>query len=104
MLGCDFHCGFCQNWVTSQALREPASEESINTIQRISPEQIVAYARRARAEVIASSYNEPLITTEWAIAIFKQAKQAGLRCAYISNGNATDEALDALLPYLSAYK
>jgi pyruvate formate lyase activating enzyme len=104
MLGCDFHCGFCQNWVTSQALREPASEASIDTIQRISPEQIVSYARRTRAEVIASSYNEPLITTEWAIAIFKQAKQAGLRCAYVSNGNATDEALDALLPYLSAYK
>jgi pyruvate formate lyase activating enzyme len=104
MLGCDFHCGFCQNWVTSQALREPASEESINYIQRISPEQIVTYARRTGAEVIASSYNEPLITTEWAIAIFKQAKQAGLRCAYVSNGNATDEALDALFPYLSAYK
>ena len=21
MLGCDLHCGYCQNWVTSQALR-----------------------------------------------------------------------------------
>ena len=21
MLGCDFHCGYCQNWLTSQALR-----------------------------------------------------------------------------------
>ena len=24
MLGCDFHCAFCQNWVSSQALRDPA--------------------------------------------------------------------------------
>ena len=23
MLGCDFHCGYCQNWITSQALRDP---------------------------------------------------------------------------------
>src|SRR5215471_19774678 len=23
MLGCDFHCGYCQNWVTSQILRDP---------------------------------------------------------------------------------
>ena len=23
MLGCDFHCGYCQNWVTSQMLRDP---------------------------------------------------------------------------------
>lgn len=22
MLGCCFHCGYCQNWVTSQALRD----------------------------------------------------------------------------------
>src|SRR5512142_2794647 len=22
MLGCDLHCGYCQNWVTSQALRD----------------------------------------------------------------------------------
>ena len=23
MLGCDFHCGYCQNWLTSQTLRDP---------------------------------------------------------------------------------
>src|SRR3974377_1969775 len=23
MLGCDLHCSYCQNWVTSQALRAP---------------------------------------------------------------------------------
>jgi pyruvate formate lyase activating enzyme len=23
MLGCDFHCSFCQNWVTSQTLCDP---------------------------------------------------------------------------------
>jgi pyruvate formate lyase activating enzyme len=25
MLGCDFHCGYCQNWLTSQALRDPSA-------------------------------------------------------------------------------
>src|SRR3989304_636001 len=25
MLGCVLHCGYCQNWVTSQALRDPAA-------------------------------------------------------------------------------
>jgi pyruvate formate lyase activating enzyme len=56
------------------------------------------------AQVVASSYNEPLITSEWAVAVFKEAKKAGLHCAYVSNGNATPEALDYLRPYLSAYK
>ena len=23
MLGCDLHCAYCQNWVTSQAIRDP---------------------------------------------------------------------------------
>ena len=25
MLGCDLHCGYCQNWVSSQALRDTRS-------------------------------------------------------------------------------
>src|SRR5262245_59356479 len=25
MLGCDLHCFYCQNWVTSQALRDPVA-------------------------------------------------------------------------------
>jgi pyruvate formate lyase activating enzyme len=104
MLGCDFHCGFCQNWLTSQALRDPASDESGSFVRRISPEQIVEVARRAGANVIASSYNEPLITSEWAVAIFKQAIQAGMKCVYVSNGNATPEVLEYLRPYLSGMK
>lgn len=104
MLGCDFHCAYCQNWFTSQALRDPASDEAVRTIRRVWPEDLVALAQRYGAQVIASTYNEPLITTEWALDIFCLAKQAGLACVYVSNGNATPEALDALAPYLDAYK
>jgi pyruvate formate lyase activating enzyme len=104
MLGCDFHCDYCQNWLSSQVLRDPASEASIGHIRTITPEAIVDYGLRLGAQVIASSYNEPLITTEWAVEIFRHAKAAGLRCAFVSNGNATPEALSALSPYLTAYK
>lgn len=104
MLGCDFHCEFCQNWVSSQTLRNPASDDSVSYIRKVSPEQIVSYARRTGCSLIASSYNEPLITSEWAVEIFKQAKEAGLQCVYVSNGNATPEVLDYLRPYLVGYK
>ena len=104
MLGCDFHCSYCQNWLTSQALRDPASDRSIEYVRRISPEQLVQFALQAGAGVIASSYNEPLITSEWAVAIFRQANQAGLKCVYVSNGNATPEALQYLRPHLVGYK
>ena len=104
MLGCDFHCAYCQNSLTSQAMRDPASDPALGLVRRVSPDQMVALARQAGASVVASSYNEPLITSEWAVSIFRKAQAAGLKCVFISNGNATPEALEYLRPYLSAYK
>lgn len=104
MLGCDFHCSFCQNWLTSQTLRDPAAGIPVESLLEVTPEEMVQLARRADAAAIVSSYNEPLITSEWAVAIFKQAREAGLLCAYVSNGNATPEVLQYLRPYLDAYK
>lgn len=104
MLGCNFRCDFCQNWVSSQALRDPASEESGAIIQRISPEEIITYAQQTRSRIIASSYNEPLITSEWAMEIFTLAKKAGLKTVYVSNGYATPEVLKALRPCLDGFK
>jgi pyruvate formate lyase activating enzyme len=101
MLGCDFHCSYCQNWVTSQTLREAAAAAPI---LEITPEQIVQAARQNGARLVVSSYNEPLITAEWAVAVFQEAKGAGLACAFVSNGNATSEALDFLRPWIVAYK
>ncbi len=101
MLGCDFHCGYCQNWITSQALRDEAAGVPI---QRATADQLVAAAHRSGARLLVSSYNEPLITAEWAVAVFARAREAGLRCAFISNGNATPEALDFLQPLLTAIK
>ena len=101
MLGCDFHCPYCQNWISSQTLRDPASGVMP---QDISIETMIEIANRYRASGIASSYNEPLITSEWAVAIFKEAKKLGLKTLYVSNGNATPEVLDYLKPYLDAYK
>lgn len=101
MLGCDFHCSFCQNWVSSQALRDPASGV---VPQDININTIIEIAKRYNASGIASSYNEPLITSEWAVAIFKEAKKIGLKTLYVSNGNATPEVLEYLRPHLDAYK
>jgi pyruvate formate lyase activating enzyme len=85
-------------------MRDPASDVSIGYIKRISPEQIISTAVRSGAKVVASSYNEPLITSEWAVDIFRLAKNADLKCVYISNGNATPEVLQYLSPYLVGYK
>ncbi len=51
-----------------------------------------------------STYNEPLITSEWAVAIFKEARARGLMTAYVSNGNGTPEVLDYIRPWIDLYK
>jgi pyruvate formate lyase activating enzyme len=101
MLGCDFHCGYCQNWVTSQALRdEHASTEAVD----ITPESLVALAERQDARLVVSSYNEPLITAEWAAEVFEPARGHGFLTGFVSNGNATAEALDFIRPVTDCYK
>jgi pyruvate formate lyase activating enzyme len=101
MLGCDLHCGYCQNWVTSQALRDA---QAIALPQRVTPEELVQMAIRSGAEAVVSTYNEPLITAEWAVAVFKEAKQAGLLTGFVSNGNATPRVLEYIRPWTDLYK
>ncbi|MDR7482122.1 MAG: AmmeMemoRadiSam system radical SAM enzyme [Armatimonadota bacterium] len=101
MLGCDYHCPGCQNWITSQALRDPAS--GVEPLD-VAPDDLVHLARHHGARLVGSSYNEPLITAEWAVAVFQRARAAGLRPCFVSNGNATREALDYLRPWCDCYK
>ncbi len=101
MLGCSLHCSYCQNWVTSQALRDPHAYAGI---EGTSPEQLVRRALGSGAEVLVSTYNEPLITAEWAASIFKEAKAVGLLTGMVSNGNATPEALEYLRPWVDLFK
>src|SRR5499426_1874446 len=101
MLGCDLHCSYCQNWVTSQALRDP---QAVAPPLRTSPESLVEDALAQHARVMVSTYNEPLITSEWAVAVFKEARAAGLSTAFVSNGNGTPQVLEYLRPWIDFYK
>jgi pyruvate formate lyase activating enzyme len=101
MLGCDLHCSYCQNWVTSQALRDP---EAVSPPLAVTAEEIVKDAVRQKARLVVSTYNEPLITSEWAVEIFKAARAAGLVTGFVSNGNGTPQVLEFLRPWVDLYK
>ncbi len=101
MLGCDLHCSYCQNWVTSQALRDP---NAVSPPLEADPELLVKDALAQGAKVVVSTYNEPLITSEWAVAVFRQARQSGLLTAFVSNGNGTPQVLAYLHPWIDLYK
>jgi pyruvate formate lyase activating enzyme len=90
MFGCDLRCPYCQNWKVSQALREEGLDgDPID----ISAAELVDGAVAEGCEVVASAYNEPMITAEWGRAIFVEARRRGLVTALISDGNSTPEAL-----------
>ncbi|OGR41512.1 MAG: AmmeMemoRadiSam system radical SAM enzyme [Elusimicrobia bacterium GWA2_61_42] len=99
MFGCNFRCGFCQNWqiagVKSAAGLAPLP---------VSAEELALEASAAGAKAVVSTYNEPLITAEWAAAVFSAAKAKKLRTAFVSNGYATPEAAAFLRPSLDLWK
>lgn len=101
MLGCDLHCSYCQNWISSQSLRDDAA---IARPTFVEPEQIVALAIEHGAPVMVSTYNEPLITADWAMQVFRPARERGIVCGFVSNGNATPEVLSFIRPFVDLYK
>lgn len=101
MLGCNLRCSFCQNWQCSQTLRDPNASDHV---ERVEAERIVEAAVGRGAPVIASTYNEPIVTAEWAREIMALGKERGLRGAFVSNGFAGAELLDYMRPALDIYK
>jgi pyruvate formate lyase activating enzyme len=104
MLGCDYHCDYCQNWITSQALRDPASEGNGAAPHDHTARELADLAVGQHCRVMTSTYNEPLITSEWAMEVFREARAKGLLTSFVSNGNATREALEFIRPFTDLYK
>lgn len=97
--GCNFHCGFCQNWQISQV-----SEHSprLSRKKKLSPSDIVRSAIEARCRSISYTYTEPTIFFEYAYETAKEAKENGLYNVFVTNGFMTPEALNTIEPYLDA--
>ncbi|MBI5092330.1 MAG: AmmeMemoRadiSam system radical SAM enzyme [Candidatus Hydrogenedentes bacterium] len=101
MLGCDFHCGYCQNWVSSQVLRD---DQAVTYPRFCDADTLVSLALEQNAPVVVSTYNEPLITSDWAVKVFDRAIAKGLVCGYVSNGNGTPEVIEFIKPFVRLYK
>ena len=101
MLGCNFSCEFCQNWETSQALKDP---DAGSKIQEISAHSLAMLCEKEGALVLTSTYNEPVISSEWAVAVFREARKMNIRTAFVSNGYATRETIEYVKPWLDFCK
>jgi pyruvate formate lyase activating enzyme len=98
--GCNFHCRGCQNW----GIACPNDDAGLQMSREILPAQAVAMAQNSGCAGIAWTYNEPSIWLEYTLESAKLAKAKGLYTAYVTNGYASEEQLDAIGPYLDAWR
>ncbi len=96
--GCNFQCGFCQNWQISQEVVAGGKIDG----QPYSPEQIVSAAVRTGCGSIAYTYTEPTIFMELCAETGRLAKERGLANVFVSNGYMTKEAINFAAPWLDA--
>ena len=96
-MGCNFQCGFCQNWDISQYGRErtgpvpgggPGGKE-------VPPGEIARAAAESRAASISYTYTEPTIYFEYARDIMELAHPLGLKNVFVSNGFESADCAEA---------
>jgi len=98
-VGCNFRCGFCQNWQISQVSE---TDQFGNWRKDVTSYQIVEQAVRSGAKSIAFTYTEPTIFFEYAYETAKIAKEQGLYTIFVTNGYMSTKALDLINPFLDA--
>jgi pyruvate formate lyase activating enzyme len=110
-LGCNMHCGHCQNWnISHVVLAESPKDCRIFEIgvekptEYISPERAVELAIEHDCDGIAWTYNEPTVWFEYTLDTAKLAKEKGLYTVYVTNGYINPDPLDMIGPYLDAYR
>jgi len=97
--GCNFRCGFCQNWEISQRV---CKEDSELDKDEFLPADIVQETINNGCKSIAYTYTEPTIFFEYAFETAQIAKEKGLYNVFVTNGFMTRETIMMIKPYLDA--
>lgn len=98
--GCNFKCPFCQNYEISMEYRAQAQKAVY-----LPKEQLVQKALEYKSAGnigVAFTYNEPLVGWEYVLDTAKLVKQAGMKTVLVTNGSASLEVLEKLLPFIDA--
>lgn len=103
-IGCNFHCGFCQNWEISQSgfTQDQETAKASVAAGEFSAPQIVKQTLKNGCKSISYTYTEPTIFFEYALDCAKLARKKGLYNIFVTNGYMTKEALLLIRPYLDA--
>ncbi|MGA8149848.1 MAG: AmmeMemoRadiSam system radical SAM enzyme [Terriglobales bacterium] len=87
---CNFDCPWCQNWDISRA-KPPFGGNYM------SPEEFVTLAKRKACPGTSISFNEPTLSLEWSLGVFRLTRPQGLHNTLVTNGYMTPSVLDLLV-------
>jgi len=94
---CNFGCPWCQNWHISKT--SPPTPERGQEVggEVLTPEQFIALTEDSGCQGTSISFNEPTLSLEWSLDVFRLAHRRGLYNTYVTNGYMTPEALALLI-------
>lgn len=87
---CNFGCPWCQNWDIAK-VAPPATGDYV------SPERFVELIKETGCQGTSISFNEPTLSLEWSLDVFRLTRPRGLYNTYVTNGYMTPEALALLI-------
>ncbi len=120
-LSCNFDCPWCQNWHISKqhppVIEKDSGQNSSDydhlgcpwcqnyDISKatpdggryISPQDFLSAALGMGCQGTSISFNEPTLSLEWSLDVFRLARARGLYNTYVTNGYMTPEALHLLV-------
>lgn len=97
--GCNLRCPFCQN-------HEIAQQDLRDQCEKVTPQDVVNKALELKPHGnigIAFTYNEPMISWEFIRDTARMAHENGLKVVVVTNGTASVETLEKILPYVAAF-
>lgn len=99
--GCNLRCPFCQNHEISMA-READADCLSMTPEHLADTALEWNMRDAGNIGVAYTYNEPLVGWEYVRDTARLVKEYGMVNVLVSNGTASLQILEELLPYTDA--
>ena len=96
--GCNLECKCCQNWEIAQARPEQVPSMTLT------PADVVMLAKQKGAPLVACTYTEPVVFSEYVLDIAAAGRAVGVRTLMISNGYIQEQPLADLCREIAAYK
>ncbi len=103
--GCNLRCPFCQNYEISMASEGNVILKGRADTVCVSCRELADKALEYRTSGnigVAFTYNEPLVGWEYVRDTARLVRDAGMVNVMVTNGTASCEVLDELLPYIDA--